>query len=337
VTFTSPWSGVDVVLYLSVSDDSQTCIPNWQCTSWSVCINNQQTRTCTDSNNCGTNDGKPLEIQGCSVLEVCDNLVSLYHLDGNAQDSSGNNDGTINGATYTALGRFSGAYDFDGIDDSINAGSDASIDNLLTFTWSAWIYPTSWGENNYGRILGKNTNSGYEKALFFYNSAGQQTIEASFFDESIRESRANPNSISLNQWQNVVATFDNTADRRFHIYINGVEVSYSMFPALTGIAFDDSSYNLIIGNRANADRTFDGLIDEVAIWGRVLSQTEIQNLYNSGSPITCGETSICGDVDTSENNIVEIGELISYISNWKQGEVLIGELIDAIGKWKNGC
>lgn len=55
-----------------------TCMPNWQCTSWSTCnavynstcsnyASGTQTRTCTDLNNCGTTSGKPAEIQSCSI------------------------------------------------------------------------------------------------------------------------------------------------------------------------------------------------------------------------------------------------------------------------------
>ena len=42
------------------------CTPNWQCYSWSSCINQQQTRTCYDTNNCGTITGKPAETQTCT-------------------------------------------------------------------------------------------------------------------------------------------------------------------------------------------------------------------------------------------------------------------------------
>ena len=44
---------------------NEVCVENWQCTSWTTCTNNQQTRTCTDINNCGTTINKPLEIQSC--------------------------------------------------------------------------------------------------------------------------------------------------------------------------------------------------------------------------------------------------------------------------------
>jgi len=47
--------------------------------------------------------------------------------------------------------------------------------------------------------------------------------------------------------------------------------------------------------------------------------------------------SACGESDGDGDGIVSISELISYIGEWKVGNVLIGELIDAIGKWKAGC
>lgn len=41
------------------------CSPNWSCTSWSTCLDGQQTRTCTDVNNCGVLTNKPAESQNC--------------------------------------------------------------------------------------------------------------------------------------------------------------------------------------------------------------------------------------------------------------------------------
>ncbi len=43
------------------------CNPNWQCSSWSICSSSgEQTRTCSDSNNCGVLTNKPLESQSCA-------------------------------------------------------------------------------------------------------------------------------------------------------------------------------------------------------------------------------------------------------------------------------
>ncbi|MCH8328967.1 MAG: hypothetical protein IIB81_01080, partial [Nanoarchaeota archaeon] len=51
-----------------------TCTEQWQCTSWSNCINNTQTRTCSDINNCGTTTNKPTETQQCSTTETEEQL-----------------------------------------------------------------------------------------------------------------------------------------------------------------------------------------------------------------------------------------------------------------------
>jgi PGF-pre-PGF domain-containing protein len=44
------------------------CTESWSCTEWSVCVNSTQTRTCTDSNDCGTTVDKPAESQECQTL-----------------------------------------------------------------------------------------------------------------------------------------------------------------------------------------------------------------------------------------------------------------------------
>jgi hypothetical protein len=49
--------------------EQATCVPDWKVTSWSQCINNQQTRSVTDLNNCGVNTGKPSNSQSCTSPE----------------------------------------------------------------------------------------------------------------------------------------------------------------------------------------------------------------------------------------------------------------------------
>ncbi len=68
------------------SNGNGVCTTNWDCTSWSECISGQQTRTCTDLNNCGTIAGKPSESQVCNgggnpnfqvdILSVSPNIFS---------------------------------------------------------------------------------------------------------------------------------------------------------------------------------------------------------------------------------------------------------------------
>lgn len=50
------------------------CLPKWQCGNWSDCINSLQTKTCTDSNNCGTLTGRPSLTQSCTILPLTGSL-----------------------------------------------------------------------------------------------------------------------------------------------------------------------------------------------------------------------------------------------------------------------
>jgi PGF-pre-PGF domain-containing protein len=58
-----------------------TCTENWSCTNWSICTNSVQTRTCTDSNACGTTVNKPVESQDCIEAQFqADNTWMYYSI-----------------------------------------------------------------------------------------------------------------------------------------------------------------------------------------------------------------------------------------------------------------
>lgn len=65
------------------TNQTTNCTQNWNCTSWSSCVNKNQTRTCTDSNSCGNLTGKPNEIQNCTSNQTI-NQTSQQNLTGNA-------------------------------------------------------------------------------------------------------------------------------------------------------------------------------------------------------------------------------------------------------------
>jgi hypothetical protein len=66
-----------------------TCTPNWRCGSWSACSNGQQTRTCTDLNNCGTTINRPALTQSCALTPVCTASNWIYTLSPSVCPSSG--------------------------------------------------------------------------------------------------------------------------------------------------------------------------------------------------------------------------------------------------------
>lgn len=56
---------------------NETCIEDWQCGSWSSCVNEQQTRTCTDSNNCNTTINKSVTSQNCTIQDTNDTTMNV--------------------------------------------------------------------------------------------------------------------------------------------------------------------------------------------------------------------------------------------------------------------
>lgn len=87
----------------------------------------------------------------------------------------------------------------------------------------------------------------------------------------------------MNRWYHVTWTHE---DKKDFLYIDGLfDTSY------TSINHPDSfipSNNIFIGNCFvnSAHRPFNGYIDEVSIWNRALSESEVYQLYNNGSELS---------------------------------------------------
>ena len=126
-------------------------------------------------------------------------------------------------------------------------------------------------------------------------------------------------------------TFDNNA-YTVSFYRDGINIGADK-TGNNGFAIASDNPLEIGDGQWNSD--LNGTIDEFMIFNRVLTPQEILDLY-LGAPINCGLSS-CSLADTNGDSVVAIGELISYISRWKNGTVTIGDLITAIGEWKNGC
>jgi concanavalin A-like lectin/glucanase superfamily protein len=156
---------------------------------------------------------------------------------------------------------------------------------------TGWIKPASAGGGGGGRIIDKDNNAG--GWFLKMNSAGTSVqFAADQFGSvgttpgaaAIRNSAAN--SIALNQWQHVAVTWAGTTDAtQIHIYINGQLADDPAAPTNgSGVAQTDAGTPFTIGNRTlDRARNFNGSIDGVRIYNRVLSTVEIQSLVNGGS------------------------------------------------------
>lgn len=84
----------------------------------------------------------------------------------------------------------------------------------------------------------------------------------------------------FSDWVHVAVTFDSV---RLQLFVNGKRVKTHTLPISGPIA--ETGGLVIGGHRAGKGRNFDGMIDEVAIWNRVLAESEINAIYNDGTAL----------------------------------------------------
>lgn len=211
-----------------------------------------------------------------------------------AVDSSGGgHNGTLTGSPTWSTGRIgSYAITFNGTTQSVAVSGSGTLANLYSsgMTVVAWINPVNGGGGAGGRIVDKDNND----QGWFFSMDGATTVKFTsdqFSGTSPSRSSATP-AIVANTWQHVAATWDGsmngsgTNGAGIHIYINGVEsTDGTVANGGGGAAYDDSTTPLTIGNRPTDNaRGFNGSVDDVRVYNRVLSAAEIQALADSTAP-----------------------------------------------------
>ncbi|MFQ6036183.1 MAG: LamG domain-containing protein, partial [Sedimentisphaerales bacterium] len=206
-------------------------------------------------------------------------LVGHWKMDDNAADttvldSSGRgNHGTAqrNTSALSTIGIIDGALTFDGTSDYIDCGSSAILQQKQTLTVSAWINGSSFAKPMNMIVCGDKRNLDFCWGLRIDNSV------AKFFVRAGSYYAATGPTVSDNQWYHVVGVWDrNGGPNNLRIYVDG---------SLEGTAtvnadMDADTVYVTIGRLyyPTVNQYFDGLIDDVRIYNRVLSDTEIAAL-----------------------------------------------------------
>jgi len=113
----------------------------------------------------------------------------------------------------------------------------------------------------------------------------------------------------VNTWYHVAGVKSST---EIAIYVNGVKEGSKPLPAFT----DSQTNDLYIGSQNNVRSNFDGLIDEVELYNRALSGSEIQSIVNAGSAGKCKIQTVTISLDANKINPKSNRELsVSVLSS----------------------
>ncbi|WP_049937012.1 LamG domain-containing protein [Haloplanus natans] len=190
-------------------------------------------------------------------------LVAYYPFEGSAADLSGNGyDGTLNGDVSFASGQIGRAASFDGDDDYVQTPYSPSLSDPLTL--SAWVsVPTALSGR---RQIVSPDDAGYDWSIL-YDEFDQWAL---FTGEGVLRGP----SITTGQPTLVTGVWDPEASET-RLYVNGSLVATG--PLATGT----TTNAFRIGDNPDFDENFNGWIDDVRIYTRALSASEVQALYDS--------------------------------------------------------
>jgi len=177
--------------------------------------------------------------------------------------------GTISGATWSTQGRFGNALSFDGVNDWVTVPSNAALNLTTRMTLEAWVFPTAQG-TLWRNVIIKERPGGEVYNLYANTDTG---VPAVFAVRSAAPTApvgtTGTAPVPVGAWTHLAVTYDGSMLR---LYVNGVQAGSK---AMTG-SMVTSTGALRIGGNSIWGEYFQGQIDEIRIYNRALSGTEIQ-------------------------------------------------------------
>ena len=210
-------------------------------------------------------------------------LVSWWTGDNTGADLMGLNNATLSNGTTYAAGKVAQAFSFDGVDDRADLGDPDSLKFTASMSIEGWIQVNALTTTtNFNAILFRgDSRGGLDPYDFRVNPNGTLYFGVSSLTSAA--SVVTPTPLPLGQLLHVAATLDD-ATGAMKLYVNGAVAAQivttvrpfrDLDPALNpgiGIGSATSTYNV----------PFNGLIDELSVYGRALSLSEVQAIYNGG-------------------------------------------------------
>src|SRR3989454_1279721 len=192
-----------------------------------------------------------------------------------ATDSSGNgNTGSLLGGTTWTAGQLGQALNFDGVSGNVTASTTTALNLSPTLTFAAWINPSDVSGTTYRTLVVKGATGlrGYGVNLVNANlnfiKVGIRTVTSAVV-------------ITTGTWQHVAITW-NAATGEVKFYKNGA-LAQTVIDSSTLTAPLDTD-NLLVGLWLGGGSYFAGAMDEIRVYNRVLSATDILALYNTTPP-----------------------------------------------------
>ena len=256
--------------------------------------------TNTDTDGDGFLDGADPDPTNSSIPATEDLLIAYWPLDGSPDDLITLDEGP-NGYDLTLTNMTSANFVVE--DGRLAARFDAGLETMASrihspgdllpvtqheiYTISMWVKVNGTGQNDL-RIFseGSTTNTTPLFNLGTRNDGADGVLD-SYIRPAGGPAHEYTDGMPLdNVWRHIAVTGNDHTDT-LQVYVDGVlDTSNITFRSLIGTGVDTTSIGGIL--RADPSHWVTGFIDDVALWSKILSPTEISDLAAGGSPIDTG-------------------------------------------------
>ena len=226
---------------------------------------------------------------------VSNGLVSFWSFDegtvagDNVTDVWGNNDGTMIDCQVTA-GKINEGLEFNGSSSLVDIVQDPSLDITDAISIEAWIKMSVWQENpNRNVVMARYDTNGNRRYLQF--SLNPDNGLATYMGHTngtayAQTQKGGRNEDWVGQWVHVAFTWSHSGDGLSRLYVNGEEIdSYANQDALMDPLIIPNDLPWTIGAMVASNRFFAGVIDEVRVYNKRLSDAEVMNNFNVQSNV----------------------------------------------------
>ena len=230
-------------------------------------------------------------------------LVAAYGFDTgsgtSAPDQSGTgNNGTLTNATWTTTSKYGQALAFNGTNASVTIPDTNSLDLTTGMTLEAWVHPTALG-SSYRTAIMKEQPGSMSYGLYADSSGPPAAPIGEVYINGYRDA-IGTTQLPVNTWTHLATTYNGSV---LALYVNGVQAG-QLVVAGSLVA---STGALKIGGNSIWGEWFQGEIDEVRIYNRALSASEITGDMNtsvsnpdSSAPSAPGALSAVGGLSSAQ-------------------------------------
>jgi hypothetical protein len=244
----------------------------------------------TAENSIGTSQASP-EINATPMVDsLAAGLVGYYPFNGNANDASGNsNNGTVSSATLTTdrFGYGGSAYSFDGSTSNISLGNLGAINDYSVSLWFKKGVASSYPAAGEADLFGTQTSvEPWQYFKFGFDASYQDQIKVSIATTSSDVRAYTTPVITDTNWHLLVVT---RLTETLQAYVDGAQLNNASFTTI--VSAGTPSGPITSGNETKlgtvggiSDTIFNGVLDDVRIYGRALSADEISRLFYDANP-----------------------------------------------------